>query len=88
VKISLLRTPISFCPQFLPLLLLQEDLIVIETFLHRRLDLEGMVRLNTAIRLCELIQHKIGLTKLEGQSDEEFLETLARQVRDRARLRT
>ena len=66
----------------------EQDLIVIETFLHRRLDLEGMVRLNTAIRLCELIQLKIGLTKLEGQSDEEFLETLARQVRDRARLRT
>jgi uncharacterized RDD family membrane protein YckC len=66
----------------------EQDLIVIETFLHRRLDLEGMVRLNTAIRLCDLIQHKTGLTKLENQSDEEFLETLARQVRDRARLRT
>jgi uncharacterized RDD family membrane protein YckC len=66
----------------------EQDLIVIETFLHRRLDLEGMVRLKTAIRLCELIQRKTGLTKLENQSDEEFLETLARQVRDRARLRT
>ena len=66
----------------------EQDLIVIETFLHRRLDLQGMVRLNTAIRLCELIQHKTGLTKLQNQSDEEFLETLARQVRDRARLRT
>jgi uncharacterized RDD family membrane protein YckC len=66
----------------------EQDLIVIETFLHRRLDLETMVRLNTAIRLCELIQRKTGLARLENQSDEEFLETLARQVRDRARLRT
>ena len=66
----------------------EQDLMVIETFLHRRLDLEGMVRLTTAIRLCELMQQKTGLTKSEGQSDEEFLETLARQVRDRARLRT
>jgi uncharacterized RDD family membrane protein YckC len=65
----------------------EQDLIVIETFLHRRVDLEGMVRLNTAIRLCELMQHKTGLTKVEGESDEEYLETLARQVRDRARLR-
>lgn len=66
----------------------EQDLIVIETFLHRRLDLEGMVRLNTAIRLCEVVQRKTGLTKAANQSDEEFLEALARQVRDQARLRS
>jgi uncharacterized RDD family membrane protein YckC len=65
----------------------EQDLIVIETFLHRRLDLDPMVRLNTAVRLTELIQNKSGLTRAPGQSDEDFLESVARQVRDQARLR-
>ncbi len=66
----------------------EQDLIVIETFLHRRLDLEPMIRLNTAIRLCEMVQRKTGLDKAADQSDEDFLEMLAQQVRDQARLRT
>lgn len=65
----------------------EQDLILIETFLHRRFDLEGMVRLNTAIRLSDMIQRKTGLGKAPGQSDEEFLEATARQVRNQARVR-
>ena len=65
----------------------EQDLIVIETFLHRRLDLEELVRLNTAVRLSEMIQRKSGLVRAAGQSDEDFLESVARQVRDQARLR-
>jgi len=66
----------------------EQDLIVIETFLHRRFDLDAMVRLNTAIRLSEMIQQKTGLPKAAGQSDEDFLQDIAGQVRDQARLRT
>lgn len=65
----------------------EQELILIETFLHRRFDLEGMVRFNTAVRLSEMIQQKTGLARLPNQSDEEFLETAARHVRDQARLR-
>jgi hypothetical protein len=46
-----------------------------------------MVRFNTAVRLSEMIQQKTGLARLPNQSDEEFLETAARHVRDQARLR-
>ena len=66
----------------------EQDLIVIETFLHRRFDLDPMVRLNTAIRLGEMIQQKTGLPKPSDQSDEDFLQAIAGQVRDQARLRT
>ncbi len=65
----------------------EQDLIVIETFLHRRLELEPMVRFDTAVRLSETIQRKSGLTRTPNQSDEDFLEAAARQVRDQARLR-
>ncbi len=65
----------------------EQDLILMETFLHRRFDLEGNVRYNTAIRLSELIQRKSGLLRPAEQSDEDFLQSVARQVRDQARLR-
>ncbi len=64
----------------------EQDLIVLETFLHRRLDLDAMVRLNTAIQLSEMIQKKTGLTRPPDQSDEDFLEETAKRVRDQARL--
>ena len=65
----------------------EQDLILIETFLHRRLDLEDMVRFNTAVQLAEMIQRKTGVAKPAKQSDEDFLEVTARQVRDQARFR-
>jgi len=65
----------------------EQELMLIETFLHRRLDLDPMVRLNTAMRLAEMIQRKSGLSRMAPQSNEEFLETVARQVRDQGRLR-
>jgi len=68
--------------------LAEQDLVAIETFLHRRIDLEPMVRLNTAIQLSTMVQHKAGVPKPAQQSDEEFLETTARQMRNQARLRT
>ena len=65
----------------------EQDLIIIETFLHRRLDLDPMVRFNTAAQLSDLVQRKCGFAKPPDQSDEDFLQSVARQVRDHARLR-
>jgi uncharacterized RDD family membrane protein YckC len=66
----------------------EQDLILIETFLHRRYDLDATVRFNTAVQLAEMIQRKAGLAKPANESDEEFLEATARHVRDQARLRS
>ncbi len=66
----------------------EQDLMLIETFLHRRFDLEATVRFNTAVQLADMIRRKTGLAKRDSESDEEFLENTARQVRDQARLRT
>jgi uncharacterized RDD family membrane protein YckC len=66
----------------------EADLVIIETFLHRRLDLDPMVRFNTAIQLTEMVQRKTGLARPPEQSDEDFLHAVAGQVRDHARLRT
>jgi len=66
----------------------EQELVAIETFLHRRLDLDMMVRSSTALRLAQLVERKTGVAKPTDQSDEDFLETTARQVREQARLRT
>lgn len=65
----------------------EQDLIVIETFLHRRTDLEPFVRASTAMQLAQTIERKTGLAKVLNESDEDFLENTARQVREQARLR-
>ena len=62
--------------------------MVIETYLHRRLDLDPMVRVNTAIRVSELVERKTGLKRQPEQSDDDFLETIARETRDQARYRS
>lgn len=66
----------------------EEDLVVVETYLHRRLDLDPMVRVNTAIRVSELVERKTGLRRGPNQSDDDFLESVARQTRDQARFRS
>jgi uncharacterized RDD family membrane protein YckC len=66
----------------------EEDLVVIETYLHRRLDIDPMVRVNTAIRVSGLVERKTGLQRRHDQSDDDFLETIARETRDQARFRS
>ncbi len=66
----------------------EEDLVVIETYLHRRLDIDPMVRVNTAIRVSGLVERKTGLKRRHDQSDDDFLETIARETRDQARFRS
>lgn len=64
-----------------------EELVLIETFLQRRFDLEQSVRDDTAYRIATRITAKTGLEPDPHQSREHFLETVARQVRDTARFR-
>ncbi len=65
----------------------EEDLVVIETYLHRRFDLDPMARVRTAIRVSELVERKTGLRRQHDQSDDDFLEKAARETRDQARFR-
>ena len=64
-----------------------DDLVLIETFLHRRLDLDAVVRDNTAWQIANRISAKTGLQPKPEESWEHFLEGVARQLRDRARYR-
>jgi uncharacterized RDD family membrane protein YckC len=67
--------------------LTDQDLIIIETFLHRRWELDAVVRLNTAIRISDRLQQKTDLARDPGHTDEEFLEAVAHKLRDQARFR-
>jgi len=63
------------------------ELVLIETFLARRLDLTAEVRTATAKRIAEHILQKLQL-EVQPQSDnEDFLETVAREYRDSLRYR-
>jgi len=64
-----------------------EDLVLIETYLQRRWDLESIVRNNTAIQIANRVEAKTGLKPDVGQHVDDFLEKVARQVRDSGRLR-
>ena len=63
-----------------------EELVLIETYLSRRYDLDMKVRENTAKQIVALVRQKAGVEKPAHQSDDDFLEALARQLRDTAAL--
>ncbi len=64
-----------------------EELVLIETFLQRRFDLDPIVRDNAAYQIANRITVKTGLQRDPNESLEHFLEIVARRVRDTARLR-
>jgi len=64
-----------------------EELVLIETFLQRRYDLDPVVRDGTAYKIASRICAKTGLQRDPNESWEHFLEVAARQVRDTARFR-
>ncbi len=64
-----------------------EDLLMIERFLTRRLDIEYAARLATGEKLASLIRSKLKLEPTAGASDEDFLEHVARTLRDTAAFR-
>jgi uncharacterized RDD family membrane protein YckC len=62
------------------------DLVVLEGFLSRRLDMSLATRQLLAQRIASAIQAKSGLETPSGASLETFLEVTARQLRDIARM--
>jgi uncharacterized RDD family membrane protein YckC len=59
-----------------------EELVLIETYLSRRFDLDPEIRLRTAIQIADRIKAKTGLDRVQGQHVDDFLEEVARQIRD------
>lgn len=64
-----------------------DELVLIETYLQRRFELDPMVRLNTADSIVKMVKAKTGVGPEQGQMDDDFLENVAKQVRDGARFR-
>jgi uncharacterized RDD family membrane protein YckC len=64
-----------------------EELVLIETYLQRRDSFDLAVRDATAYRIATRITAKTGIKKSAEQSLDDFLETIAKQTRDTARLR-
>lgn len=64
-----------------------EELVLIETYLHRRWDLDKHVRLDTAIKIADRIKAKTGLQPLPQQHVDDFLEDAARKIRDSGQFR-
>lgn len=62
-----------------------EELVLIETYLHRRWQLDPSVRLPTAIQIAERIKAKTGLQSQPQQHVDDFLEEAARKIRDSGR---
>jgi uncharacterized RDD family membrane protein YckC len=62
-----------------------EELVLIETYLSRRWELDKLVRLNTAIQIAERIKAKTGLQSQPHQHVDDFLEEAARKIRDSVR---
>lgn len=64
-----------------------DDLVLIETYLGRRYEIDNVVRTLTAQRIVTHIADKAGIQKPPDQRDDDFLETIARQLRDTASFR-
>jgi uncharacterized RDD family membrane protein YckC len=64
-----------------------EELVLIETYLHRRVDMDLILRDQVAYKIASRITEKTGLQRGPNQTLDDFLETSARQIRDTARFR-
>lgn len=64
-----------------------EELVLIETYLHRRWDLDKYVRVNTAVQIADRIKAKTGLQPQPNQHVDDFLEEAAKKIRDSAQFR-
>lgn len=64
-----------------------EELVLIETYLSRRFELEPEVRLRTAIQIADRLKAKAGLQPQSHQHVDDFLEEAARRIRDSGRFR-
>jgi uncharacterized RDD family membrane protein YckC len=68
-------------------LVTSEELALIETYLHRRVDMDLILRDQVAYKIASRITEKTGLRRGPNQSLDDFLEASARQIRDTARFR-
>jgi len=64
-----------------------DDLVLIETYLNRRYEIDPVVRTTTAQRIVAFIAEKTGVLKPAEQRDDDYLEAIARQLRDSAAFR-
>lgn len=64
-----------------------EELVLIETYLQRRYTLDAGFRDATAYKVAARIIAKTGIARPADQSLDQFLEGIAKQVRDSARFR-
>jgi len=64
-----------------------DDLVLIETYLNRRYEVDQVVRVTTAQRIVAMVAQKAGMTKPAEQRDDDFLEGIARQLRNTASFR-
>jgi hypothetical protein len=64
-----------------------QELRLVETYLQRRFDLDPLVRDAMAEQIAHRITEKTGVRREPDQSVDEFLEGIARRVRDVARFR-
>lgn len=62
-----------------------DELVLIETYLSRRFELDPEVRLRTAIQIADRVKKKTGLQPQSHQHVDDFLEEAARKVRDSGR---
>lgn len=62
-----------------------EELVLIETYLSRRFELDPEVRLRTAIQIADRLKVKTGLQPASHQHVDDFLEEAARKIRDSGR---
>jgi uncharacterized RDD family membrane protein YckC len=62
-----------------------DELVLIETYLSRRWELDPEVRLRTAIQIAERIKTKTSLQPQSHQHVDDFLEEAARKIRDSGR---
>jgi uncharacterized RDD family membrane protein YckC len=67
--------------------LTSDELVLIETYLQRRTNLDPVVRDNTAHQIAARITAKTGLQRGPMESLDEFLESVAIRIRDTARFR-
>lgn len=64
-----------------------EELVLIETYLQRRSEIDLVLRDQVAYKIATRITEKTGLHREPDQSLDDFLELAARQARDTARFR-
>jgi uncharacterized RDD family membrane protein YckC len=62
-----------------------DELVLIETYLSRRFELDPQVRLPTAIQIADRIKARTGLQSQPHQHVDDFLEDAARKIRDNGR---